>query len=96
MGINLNGVNKELKNSATMRVIIENNVISTLQVQSGVLGSTFISTGTVLLSHRRSLSGEEAGDGMSPWPQTFSISLSISWVITGAFDGLLMTQASLQ
>lgn len=37
----------------------------------------------------------EVRDVPLSWPQTFSISLSISWVITGAFDGLLMTQASL-
>lgn len=34
--------------------------------------------------------GGGAGSGLSWWPLTFSISLSISCVITGAFDGLLM------
>lgn len=78
-----------------MKVILENYVVSTLRIQSGVCDSTFISTAKVLLSHHRNLGVEEVGDGLSLWPQTFSISLSISWVITGAFDGLLMTQASL-
>lgn len=39
--------------------------------------------------------GGAGGLGLSWWPQSFSISLSISWVITGAFDGLFMAQAPL-
>lgn len=47
------------------------------------------------LSHRRNLGVEVVGNGLPSWSQTFSISLSISWVITGAFDGLFMTPAPL-
>ncbi len=61
---------------------------------SGVWDSSFITTAEVLLSNRK-LGVEQVGDGPPPWPQTFSISLSISCVITGAFDGLFMTQAPL-
>lgn len=78
-----------------MTIILANNVISTLCVHSGVWDSTFITTAKVLLSHNGNLGVEEVGDGLSSWPQTFSISLSISWVITGAFDGLFMTPAPL-
>lgn len=42
-----------------------------------------------LVSHNRNL----AGGKLSWWPQPFSISLSISRVITGASDGLFMTSA---
>lgn len=54
-----------------------------------------ITVAKVPLSHRRNRGVEKVGDGFPSWPQTFSISLSISWVITGAFDGLFMTVAPL-
>lgn len=47
------------------------------------------------VTQQESWGGGGWGDGLSSWPQTFSISLSISWVITGAFDGLFMTPAPL-
>lgn len=59
---------------------------------SCIWDSTFITTATVLLSYYGTLLVVE---GLSSWLQTFSILLSISQIITSAFDGLLMMQASL-
>lgn len=92
VSLNLNCVTKERKGIKSVNEsYCRKHVVSTLRAHSGICESTFIIKPVTL---QESWHGRFGGWAVCVAANFSSISLSISWVITVAFDGLLTTAPS--